>query len=108
MNDKELILKLVSAELAKIGKQVIPSMPIQAMETLVRLGINNQLSKFDSYMGFFFDNEGNLPSPDEFWSVARSVLNDKPIEIPLFGNIIRINGKDVDQVWNNFRDNKNT
>lgn len=102
MNDKELIIKLVSQQAAKIGKVVFPSMPTIAMETLVTMGINNQADKYNGYIEFFFDKDGNLPSPDEFWQVAKSVMNDKPINIPAFGKIIRINGDDVEEVRKNF------
>lgn len=102
MNDKELIIKLISQQAAQIGKVVFPSMPIQAMETLVTLGINNQASKYESAIGFFFDAEGNLPSPDEFWQVAKSIMDDKPICIPVFGRVIKINGDDVNEIRKNF------
>lgn len=106
MNDKELIIKLVSQQAAQIGKVVFPSMPMVAMETLITMGINNQADKYDSYIGFFFDKEGNLPSPDEFWQVAKSIMNDKPITIPAFGKIIRINGDDVEEIRKNFNSKK--
>ena len=102
MNDKDLIIKLISQQAAKIGKVVFPSMPVIAMETLVTLGINNQADKYEHMIGFLFDKDGNLPSPDEFWQVAKSVMNDKPINIPAFGKVIRINGDDVEEIRKNF------
>lgn len=106
MNDKELIIKLAATEAAKIGKVVFPSMPIQAMETLLNLGMNNQITKYEKYIDFFFDVNGNLPSPEEFWQVSKSVLDDKPIIIPLFGQIIKINGNDIDELRRSFNTKK--
>ena len=106
MNDKEILIELVSQHLAKIGKVIFPSMPIQATETLVTLGINNQADKYEQIIGFFFDGDGNLPSPDDFWKVSKSILDDKPINIPVFGKIIRINGSDIDEIKESFNKNQ--
>lgn len=98
MNDKEILIKLVSQHVAKIAKMIFPSMPIQATETLVTMGIKNQASKYEQMIGFFFDGDNNLPSPDEFWQVAKSIMDDKPITIPVFGKVIRVSGSDVEEI----------
>lgn len=102
MNDKDLIIKLVSQQATQIIKMVFPSVPNIATESLITLGINNQKDKYDKIIGFFFDKDGNLPSPDEFWTVAKNIMNDKPINIPVFGKVIRINGEDIEEIKKNF------
>lgn len=100
MNDKELIIKSTALHAVKIAKIILPRIPEQALETLIIMGLNNTTSgkKLTSVMEFIFDESGNLPSPDEFWEVFKSVLNEKPFEFKIFGTGIKINGSDVEEI----------
>ena len=59
MNDKEILIKLVSQHVAKIAKMIFPSIPIQATEPFVTMGIKNLAYKNDKKIGLFFDGVNN-------------------------------------------------
>ncbi len=106
MNDKELLIKLIGQQVGQICKMVFPSVPQAAVQTLAIMGIKNKLSHYNQYVDFFFNETGNLSSPEEFWNVAESALNDKPIKMNIFGDTLVINGKDVEEIRGNFNTQK--
>ena len=102
MNDKELLIKLIGQQAGQICKMVFPSVPQAAVQTLATIGIKNKLSHYNQYIDFFFDGDGNLSSPEEFWEVTKSALNDKPIKMNIFGDTLVINGTDIEEIRGNF------
>lgn len=100
MNDTDIIIKALASHGSAIAKIVFPRIPEQALQTLITLGIKNKMSdpKIKSVIDFLFDSDGNLPSPQEFWEVFKSVLDDKPITFNIFNKQLRINGDDINEV----------
>lgn len=109
MNDKELILKAISSHGAGIAKVIFPKIPAQAVESLIQIGIKNKIenSQINQVLSFLFDKDDNLPSPQDFWDVFKGVLDDKPFEFTVFNKKVIINGKDVEEIKQNFLNKKN-
>lgn len=108
MSDKDLIISLLGNHGAKIAKVLFPKMPIQAIETLLILGIKNKATdpKITQAVDFLFDADGNLPEPEAFWDVMTGVLDDKPIEFDVFKQRVIINGGDIQEIKKSFNSKK--
>lgn len=83
MNDKELLITAISNFAGSTSKQLFGVSLGAPASALIQVGINNMLKKepYKFALDFFFDEEGNLPSRDEFFDAMADIVRQKPITI---------------------------
>lgn len=104
MNDKELLVNSISQFAGATSKQLFGISLGAPASAVIKLGIDNMLKKepYKYLLDFFFDEDGNLPSKDDFFDALADIVKQNPIKIWK----IKLNDGDIREIEKFFNQEK--
>lgn len=103
MSDKELLIVSVLNHSSSITKELFGFNIGIAGKAIAKMMVDNFLKKNEigKVIGYLFDEEDNLPNPEEFFNAAREIIKQKPIIV----KNVKITSEDIDEIEKLFNKN---
>lgn len=104
MSDKEVLINAVCNYVGATSSKLFGIKFGQAGSAIIKMGINNILGKkkYSMITDFFFDENDNIPSIDDFFEAFKEIVNQKPLVIAN----IKFSGDDIEEIRKIFIENK--
>ena len=111
MSDKDILLNSICIVAGKVSSSLFGLKIGTCTAGLIKAGVNNMIKKdpYKTAMDFFFDEEDNLITTDDFFGAFKEILDQKPLKwkVPMTSIVIGFNGKDIEDIKQEFLKAKN-